>query len=263
MNNMQNRIAIMGVGMVGGALARYFEEEKDLKLACYDPPKGLSDLESLNDSDIVFVCVPTPFDHDKNQFDKTYLDQAIGVLTGSKIVVIKSTVIPGTTDEYQTKYPEHKFLFNPEFLTEATADEDTRKPKRQIIGFTKKSKDVAKMVLDFLPRASFESIIGAKEAEMVKYFTNSFFALKVAFVNQIYDLCEKMGINYDEIKKCAKEEPMMGTNHFDIFHKNYRGYGGKCLPKDVKALLKLAEDCKVDLSILKQAEDYNKIIQDK
>ena len=98
---------------------------------------------------------------------------------------------------------------------------------------------------------------------MVKYYNNCFYALKVAYVNQIYDLCQKLGINYDMVKECAKQELMMGTNHFEVFHKGYRGYGGKCLPKDVRALIRLAEDSEIDLSLLKKAEEYNNNLVDK
>lgn len=242
--------------MVGGALQRYFLDQK-FDVVGYDPGKGMNDKDELNKTEIIFICVPTPFNTEKNNFDTVYLDEAFSVLTGNKIVVIKSTVLPGATADYQKRFPQHKILFSPEFLTEATADKDVREPNRQIVGYTEQSKDVAEEVLKILPRAPFEKIITAEEAEMVKYYNNCFYALKVAYVNQIYDLCQKLGIDYNIVKDCAKPEPMMGTNHFEIFHKGYRGYGGKCLPKDVRALLRLAKDRGVDLSLLRQAEDYN------
>lgn len=250
----------MGVGMVGGALQRFFSDVKKVSALTYDPGKGLTDKEVINKAEIIFICVPTPFNPEKDNFDTVYLEEALSVLTGSKIVVIKSTVLPGTTDFYQKKYSQHKFLFNPEFLTETTADKDVREPNRQIVGYTLESKDVAAEVMELLPRAPFEKIIAAKEAEMVKYFNNCFYALKVAYVNQIYDLCQKLGIDYDVVKECAKTEPMMGNNHFEIFHKGYRGYGGKCLPKDTRALIRLAKDAGIDLSLLKESEKYNNII---
>ncbi|MBI4993278.1 MAG: UDP-glucose/GDP-mannose dehydrogenase family protein [Candidatus Magasanikbacteria bacterium] len=251
------KIGIMGVGMVGGAMQRFFEEIKKTPVITYDPGKGFSDQEEINRAEIIFICVPTPFNSEKNNFDTVYLDEAFSILAGSKIIVIKSTVLPGTTVDYQKKFFQHKILFSPEFLTEATADKDVCEPNRQIVGYTKESQDVAEEVMAALPRAPFEKIITAEEAEMVKYYNNCFYALKVAYVNQIYDLCQKLGIDYNMVKECAKAEPMMGTNHFEVFHKGYRGYGGKCLPKDVRALIRLAKDVGVDLSILKQAEEYN------
>ena len=124
---------------------------------------------------------------------------------------------------------------------------------------TDQSNNVAEKVLALLAKAPFEKIIKAEEAELVKYYNNCFYALKVAFVNQIYDLCQKLNVNYDVVKDCAKAEPMMGTNHFEVFHKGFRGYGGKCLPKDVRSLIKLGDEIGVNLSLLKTAEAYNNI----
>lgn len=251
------KIGIMGIGMVGGAMQRYFTEISGMSIVVYDPAKGFSDTHEINTADIIFICVPTPFNQEKNNFDTLYLDEAFSILNGNKIIVIKSTVLPGTTQEYQLKFPQHKILFNPEFLTETTADKDVREPNRQIVGYTQESREVAQEVMDVLPRAPFEKLVTAEEAEMVKYYNNCFYVLKVAYVNQIYDLCQKLGIDYDHVKECAKAEPMMGTNHFEIFHKGYRGYGGKCLPKDVRALIRLAQDNAVDLTLLRNAEEYN------
>lgn len=250
-------IAIMGTGMVGGALSRYFVSQ-NIQAALYDPPKGLDDASVLETAEIIFVAVPTPYYLDGTGFDDSYLHQAIQAIpkTG-KTIVLKSTITPGTTDAIQAKYPGHRFLFNPEFLTEATVDFDMAHPNRQIIGYTPQSRRDAEIVMGLLPRAPFEKIVPAKSAELVKYFGNAFYALKVAYANQMFDLCQKLGIDYDEVKECAKAEPWMGTHHWEIFHKGYRGYGGKCLPKDTRAIVQLAEKNEVDLSVLKAAENYN------
>jgi UDPglucose 6-dehydrogenase len=255
--SLNYKIGIMGVGMVGGALLRYFVQQKRIQPVLYDPLKNLDNALELNEADVVFICVPTPYDEEGGGFDLSYIEQAFGVLRGNKIVVIKSTVLPGTTESFQQKYPQHKILFNPEFLTETTADYDMLFPTRQLVGYTEKSKDIAEAVLELLPSAPFKKILLVKEAETVKYFGNTLYALKVAFANQIYDLCQKLGVNYETVKECAKAEPMVGKTHLEIFHKKYRGYGGKCLPKDTRALIQLGERIGVDLSILKTAEKYN------
>lgn len=254
-------VAIAGTGMVGGTLQRFLEEVRGITPVLYDPPKGLSDTTVLNTANIVFVCVPTPFDDVRSVCDTTLVEDVLSVLGDEKTVVIKSTVSPGTTERLQKQYPKKRILFNPEFLSEATADVDMRHPNRQIIGCTEQSLKSAQIIMDLLPRAPFERIVAATEAEMVKYMCNSFYALKVAYVNQIYDLCQKMGISYDQIKECVRTEPMMGTNHFEVIHKGYRGYGGKCLPKDVRGLIALAKAYEVDMSLLVDAEKYNAILQ--
>lgn len=255
---MAYKIAIMGSqGMVGGALAKWF---KDAIL--YDPPKGVGSIDELRLADVVFIAVPTPYN---DGFDLSIVESAIDDLGGSgKIVVIRSTVLPGTTDMLQAIYPQHKFIFNPEFLTEATADQDMAYPDRQIVGYTKQSYTIAQDIMMLLPQAPFERIIPAREAELVKYFNNCWFATKVAFANQMYDLCQKMGIDYDTVKLSASaDKRMTGTSHLEIVHKGYRGYAGKCLPKDVRALIWYADKNGIEMGLLKEAERFNnKLLSD-
>ncbi len=254
---MSSTIAIMGTGMVGGALDRYFKTQA-IQAGLFDPPKGLTDASVLRDAEVIFVAVPTPYYLDGSGFDDSFLRAALDAIPGEgKTVVLKSTILPGTTDRFQTLYPQHMLLFNPEFLTETTADFDMQHPNRQIVGYTAQSRSQAEKVMGLLPRASFEKIVPAQTAEMVKYFGNAFYALKVAYANQLYDMCERLGIDYEQVKDCAKAEPMVGTTHLDIFHKGYRGYGGKCLPKDTRSLIQMGERAGVELTLLKAAEAYN------
>lgn len=237
--------------MVGGSLIKVLKN-----VIAYDPPKGIGNDKELNEADIVFICVPTPY----NEYgcDTSIVEDVVYRLKGEKIVVIKSTVIPGTTDILQKAYPQHKFLFNPEFLTEATSDQDMKYPDRQIIGYTNESYSVAGDIMMMLPLAPFEKIIPAKEAEMVKYFGNTWFAVKVIFANQMYDLCKATGIDYDMVKESAAYDKRIGRTHLEIFHKGYRGYGGKCLPKDTSAFIRYADQNGVNMSLLKETDKFNK-----
>ena len=255
---MPTRIAIIGTGMVGGAVNRYFLT-KNIQPALFDPPKGYHDIEVLRDADVIFVAVPTPFYLDGSGFDDSYLKAAINTIpVPGKTIVLKSTILPGTTDALQELYPQHRILFNPEFLTETRADKDMQFPNRQMVGFTDKSRGDAELVMDMLPRAPFEKIMPAKAAELVKYVTNAFYSLKVTYANQMYDLCDKLGVEYDLIKAGVEQEPWMGgTMHWEVMHKGYRGYGGKCLPKDTRSIIQLARKLGVDLSVLEAAEVYN------
>jgi UDPglucose 6-dehydrogenase len=251
------QIAIMGTGMVGGAVDRYFKTQ-NIQAALYDPPKGLSDTSVLQNADVIFVAVPTPFYLDGSGFDDSFLREALSAIPAEgKIIVLKSTILPGTTDRLQALYPQHRILFNPEFLTESRVDEDMQHPNRQIVGFTEQSKGDAEMVMALLPRAPFQKIVPARVAEMVKYFGNAFYALKVAYANQMFDACEKLGIPYDLVKECAAAEPWVGGMHLNIVHNGYRGYGGKCLPKDTRSIIQLANTVGVNLSLLRAAEEYN------
>jgi UDPglucose 6-dehydrogenase len=251
------KIAIMGHGMVGGALAKYFKNIKGLTPTIYDPPQGYGSVEDLNSAEAVFICVPTPYDAEKGGFDLSYVNDAFSKLDGNKIVVIKSTLLPGTTEKLQQQYPGHKVLFNPEFLTELTADQDMNYPDRQLVGYTKESYNAAGDVMRLLPLAPFERMMPATEAEMVKYYGNTWFSTKVIFANQMYDICEKLGINYDLVKEAAAADKRIGPTHLDIFHRGYRGYGGKCLPKDTRALIQLGDTLGTEMKLLKTVEEIN------
>jgi len=255
------KIGIMGLGMVGGALKRYFDKA-GYKVFFYDKGKNEGSIEEVNQADVIFICVPTPFNKEKG-FDLSFIEDACQNISGEKVIVIKSTVLPGTTEKLQKKYPQHKFLFNPEFLVEEKADEDMENPDRQIVGYTDSSRESAEKVLSVLPKAPFEKIIKATEAEMVKYFGNAFLSVKVIFGNQMYDLCKAIGIDYDEIRECASMDKRIGPSHLNVYDGDYRGYGKKCLPKDIKALIQFADEQGIDLKLHKVVEEINnKLMKD-
>jgi UDPglucose 6-dehydrogenase len=248
-------IAIAGLGMVGGALLRYFEKKQNYKLFLYDKGKNIGSIEELNKADYIFICVPTDFKDDK--CDTSIVESVIGKINGNKIIIIKSTVIPGTTKKIQEKYPQHKILFNPEFLTELTCDQDMSYPDRQILGYTDNSFNVAEDVMLMLPLAPYEKIMPCTEAEFVKYFGNCWFALKVTFVNQMYQLIKEVGANYEVVAEGSAADKRIGRTHLKTPHKGYFGFGGLCLPKDLKALLSFSKEIGVDMPTLQSANDYN------
>jgi UDPglucose 6-dehydrogenase len=250
---MNEKIGIIGIGMVGGALKEYFDKQGQ-RLFLYDKGKNIGSIEEANCADIVFICVPTPYN---GSFDLSIVKEACGNLKEGKIVVIKSTVIPGTTELLQEEFSNHKLLFNPEFLVEEKAVEDMFNPDRQIVGYTNKSKDIARKVMQLLPKAPYERIIPATESEMIKYFGNNFLSVKVIFGVEMYRLCKKLNIDYDTVREGASADPRIGRSHLDVFHGGYQGYGGKCLPKDIRALIELADKLKVDLRLHKMAEEIN------
>ena len=247
---------MVGVGWVGGAVAGYFRGSGH-EVRLYDPPKGHSDIGVLEAADLIFVCVPTPFDPERGGFVASNVEEAVSKIPGSKTVIIKSTVVPGTTESLQRRFPGHRLIFNPEFLREKTAAEDFRRPDRQIIGVTAASAGEAGSVLKLLPPAPFTRVVGASEAETIKYFGNCFLALKVVFANQLYDVCAKLGLDYEAVKDCAAADPRIGPGHLQIFLDGYRGYGGGCFPKDVKAFVQFGDRIGVDLELLKTCDRIN------
>jgi UDPglucose 6-dehydrogenase len=255
---MQRRdkpVGIIGEGVVGGALRAFLEDDgHDVRV--FDPPKGYRAIEELDDAEIVFICVPTPYTHGIG-FDDRHLLAAVSALSGQRAIVIKSTVLPGTTQMLQQRLPQHRFLFNPEFLREATAYEDFVSPDRQIVGCTYASLGDANRVMAMLPRAPFERICPASEAEMAKYVANAFLAVKVTYANEVFDLCDRLHIDYGSVKDIVAADERIGGSHLDVLEGGYRGYGGKCLPKDTKSLLDLARSVGVDLNLLLTTDRIN------
>ncbi len=253
------KVSIIGVGMVGGAMKRYFQNKESIELFTYDKGKNEGSMKDINKADIIFICVPTPWDAKQKHFDTSIVEEVIKNINENKIVIIKSTVSIGTTDRLQKKFPNQRILFNPEFLTEQTADQDMNYPDRQIIGFA--SDDgyrVSGDIMHLLPLAPFEAIVPAKQAEAVKLFGNSWFATKVALINQFADIYKKItGGTDDDFQKVADmmaRDKRIGRTHLRIWHKGYRGYGGICLPKDTRCVIEQGGE---NASILQVVEDYN------
>ncbi len=241
--------------MVGKTLKNYFEK-KGFDIFLYDKEKNLGSPSRINLADIIFICVPTPYKEGEG-LSLEHVEKTCKNLDRSKIIVIKSTVLPKTTEKLQKKYKRHKFLFNPEFLVEARAKETTENPERQIVGYTEESKDFAERIMKILPEAPYQKIMPATEAEMVKCFGNCFLATKVIFANQFFDICKSSEIDYDSVKEAVGKDSRIGMGHLEIFHAGYRGYGGKCLPKDVKALIEFCKKSNLKADFLKKIEEIN------
>jgi len=251
MSNSKYKIGIIGGGVVGQAMASFFDGAK-----LYDKFKSLDSIADVLAQDVIFVCVPTPYN---NGFDRSVLDDVFGNFKdlSDKIIVIKSTSLPGTTDFYQEKFPRLKILFNPEFLSEKTAAEDFLKPDKQIVGYTDKSQPDAELVLSLLPSAPYKKIMPAKAAELVKYAINSFYATKVIFGNWLYDLSESLGVDYNQLKEAFVSDQRITDSHFDVWHGGYRGFGGKCLPKDLKSIKDFTTALGLDAALLEAVDEMN------
>lgn len=252
------RIAVIGCGFVGGATLRWFQET-NRDVVAHDPPKGM--VADLARADILFVCVPTPYT--ARGFDSSIVDEVVAGIPGSKVVVVKSTVVPGTTQRLQSAHPQHKVLFCPEFLRERTAYDDFAHPDRQVVGVTTTEHlPEARQMLSILPIARGTSIVRAEVAELTKYFSNCYLSMKVTFANQMADLCDAANIDYGEVRELAEADPRIGRGYLDVNTDGYRGYGGTCFPKDMRALVEFGERVGSPMSVLAACEDYNNELLD-
>ena len=247
------KIGIIGLGFVGRVIYDWFAGNK---IYVYDKHCPGYQVDDINKADIIFICVPTPYT--KKGFDDSAIIESLKKIDKGKIVVIKSTILPGSTRKYQKQFHNLKILFNPEFLAERTAKRDFEHPNRQIIGYTRDSKEVAGKVMEILPKAPYNLICLAEEAEMAKYMANTFLATKVIFANQMFDICAKSKMNYEIVRWIVGRDPRIGESHLNISTDGYRGYDGKCLPKDTKALIQYAKKQKVTPMLLEVVDKINK-----
>lgn len=255
-------VGVVGYGYVGKAVEYGFKPNNEVLVHDKFLP-SLSLPKVVSKSQIIFVCVPTPMDRAYEKIDLSIVEQVVGdiVKLAKKykkrpIVVIKSTVIPGTTRKLGEKFKYQETAFNPEFLTEANYLDDFVNSDRIIVGGDVDwvRQRVVDLYRDSFPKTKvFQT--DPVTAEMVKYMANTFLATKVMFANEMYDLCEKLGIKYEEVKQMVVADRRIYDSHLDIT--TQRGFGGKCFPKDTVALLGLAEELGVNLSVLEAAWKKN------
>ncbi|KKU49743.1 MAG: hypothetical protein A2633_03720 [Candidatus Sungbacteria bacterium RIFCSPHIGHO2_01_FULL_47_32] len=257
------KIGIIGLGFLGGSLDRYFTEDRKFQPYRYDK-KGIGSAEEVNKADMVFVCVNTPYDSKARDINLSYVESAVGTLMGSKIIVLRSTIPPGTTDAMQKKFPQHRFLFNPEFLRAKHAYEDFIKPPRQVVGYTEQSKGDAETLMPLLPKAPAEytKILPARSAELIKYASNVILASKVAFANKIFEFTKVLGTDYDEIAHLLGADPRIGHYGLEVMHEGFRGYSGTCFPKDVRTFVARGKALGIDMAWIESMDDENlKLLQ--
>ncbi len=237
-------IGFIGQGFIGKSYADDMERRgyPTVRYALEEPYNRNKDL--IKQCDIVFIAVPTPTT--PKGFDYSIVEGALKLVGKGKTAVIKSTILPGTTARLQKKFPTIFVMHSPEFLVLKQAAEDAARPLRNIIGIPKKSKAFevrAKAVMKVLPRAPFELICTAPEAEMVKYAGNFFLYLKVLYANLMYETATAIGADYEAVRKAIAADPRIGSSHLQVLHDSGhtgaikgRGAGGVCFIKDVQAL---------------------------
>jgi len=230
------------------------------------------DLESaVVSSEVIFLCLPTPPDEDGSA-DLRYIlgvaDEIGRILAdrtgdGYKVIVDKSTVPVGTSEKVDAAIRRHldgKFEFdvvsNPEFLREGFAVEDFLRPERVVIG--SRSDRAIALLTDlyepFLPAGSSVIVMDEKSAEVTKYAANSFLAMKISYMNDLANFCDAVGADIEQVREGIGSDSRIGKRY--LFPG--LGYGGSCLPKDVKALLKSAQDAGAPLTILQSVEEINR-----
>lgn len=239
----EKTIGFIGQGWIGKTYADDFERRgyKVARFAKEEPYTGNAGL--IKDCDIVFVAVPTPTTPEG--FDDSIVRGTIGLVGKGKTVVIKSTLLPGTTESIQAQYPDVKVMHSPEFLSVATAKHDAENPTRNIVGIPVESAEyraAAEDVLKVLPKANYSIVCTSREAEFIKYGRNALGFVRVVFINLFYDIVAKKGGNWDVIRQAMAADPDNGPTYMNPVHKSGRGAGGACFIKDFEALARLHKE---------------------
>lgn len=259
----ENSIGIIGQGFVGTAIREGMQ--KAFNVETYDKfISNKSTCKSVKEvcekAEIIFTCLPTPMRKD-GSCDLSILEKVvyeIDSLNLQNIIVVKSTVPPGTTKQFNEKCENTQVVFNPEFLTEANFIDDFKNQNRIIIGGPRPATTTVKNMF----RKVFQEIpiikTGSNTAESVKYFINCFLATKVSFANEFKQICDKVDVDYDKVVEYALYDQRLGRSHFSTPGPDgKRGFGGSCFPKDLNALIHISLSLGLNPVVLAAAWEKN------
>ena len=255
------KLGVIGQGFVGSAVANGMSHCYEMITYDKDPNKTCTEkslYEVIEKTDIVFLCVPTPM-YKNGGCDLTIVDRAMkeivaacDALNKHITVILKSTVPPGTTAALNDIFNHRvNVVFNPEFLTEANANDDYKNQNRIIVGgdrpYTSQVKQIFAKAFPKVPIIKTSSTI----AEMVKYVTNTFLAMKVSFANEMHQISQALDIDYDKVIEYARYDDRLGQSHWSVPGPDGdKGFGGHCFPKDVAALTYLAVTLGIEPTML-------------
>ncbi len=242
------------MGFVGGITSQVFEKVHEIfpydkYKNPYNTEKNIQDL--AKNSELVFLCVPTPM-KPSGEMDYSAVYNSLDLLDkGTKktnrnpedlIVVVRSTAVSGTTDKLAEQY-KFRFVFNPEFLREKHALEDMKNTDRVVIGANTKEnfQKVMEAYTPLFPKAKYINV-DRKTAEMIKYSANVMLAGQVALANELYQICQVIGVDYNKIKEIILLDKRIARNLDVPGPDGDFGFGGKCFPKDLNALIYLARE---------------------
>lgn len=276
---MSKKIAVIGHGYVGQAMSSFFEKHYEIKVldpkyylsGCNIPKAALNtdtyiswQPEDMNDCDIAIVCLPTQPAQD-GSCDVSLVEEAVRTLE-VPLILIKSTVSPGTTERLKKKTGK-RIVFSPEYCGESSYWTEykfhTDVKETPWFTFGGDPEDTSEMVALFMKVAGPTKVYhqtDATTAELAKYVENTFYAMKVTFCYEIANICDKMGVDYYKMREAWLLDPRINKMHTAVFEENTRAYSGKCFPKDLSALIKASEELGYSPNLLKEVQESNERI---
>ena len=269
---MKLNIGIVGNGFVGQATSLFETENTNVIIYDIDPskckPEGIT-LENFILCDLIFICVPTPMEPSgkcHTSIVENIVKKLKTIVDPKKTqIVIRSTVPAGTAHSLDC-------FFMPEFLTEKNWKTDFQNCNTWIFGLTKNQENndifisnIQKLIKNAFDynKIQYNSVvfINSDEAEMIKYFRNTFLAVKVSYCNEIEEFCRKKGIDYEKVKNIASLDHRITRNHTNVpGHDGKRGYGGTCFPKDIQSLHYQMQEVNMKSFMIKSSIERNETI---
>jgi len=267
-----NSVGIVGQGFVGGAIREGLSGFYNLRT--FDINRALCNCMSLREvvetCRIIFVCLPTPMRSD-GSCDIRIVEDVVEEVNNmcqelklkDRIVILKSTVPPGTTSSLNEEFDDVTVVFSPEFLTEANAISDFKNQTRIIVGGPRPASSIVKTMF----RKAFPAVpiikTSSDHAEMVKYFINCFLSTKVSFSNEMYQLCTRLGLDYDKVVEYALYDKRLGPTHFSVPGPDGSfGFGGHCFPKDLNAMITVFTERGLKSTVLQAVKEKNDEVRD-
>ena len=253
------QVAIVGMGYVGHGMLTIFPDAVQ-----FDGPKDIGTQDAVNACELAVVCVPTPSNED-GSCNTSVVAEVVRWIK-SPLILLKSAVEIGTTDRLRQETGK-RIVVSPEYMGESryyVPDRflDPRNALKHEFLILGGSDDDCEAVADiFAPRvgpACRIRIMAAVEAELIKYAENSFFASKVAFANELRDLCSAVGAKWHRVREGWIDDPRVGVMHTAVFPQD-RGFGGKCYPKDLAALAHVAHERGVSVPVLDGVLESNRL----
>lgn len=260
---VKSKVAIIGYGVVGKAMHALFPDAIILSSGrnpfVGEDGKAFT-YEDINKADVAFVCVPTPTDKNGN-CDTSIVEEVVDKLK-TPLIIIRSTIEPGTTDRLKKKYKK-RIVFCPEYVGETVAHPLKSEMERQFLILGGERQDANKAI-EIFQQAYNASVkirqMTALEAEVVKYMENRHIAFMVAQCNEAYDLCQKLGVDYNNVREAVFQDDPRMSPYWTFVYPNNRGFETKCIPKDIYAITtfarRLGVPMKITEAILQQNEKW-------
>lgn len=253
------KLIIAGYGFVGKAVFNAFKSQHEIVIV--DPKYNDNKIKDHYDADGIIICVPTPTT-DEGVCDCKAVADVLDQVPIFMPVLIKSTVTPGVATGLKEIYPDHSIVYNPEFLRAKSADADFLNQKYAVFGGEDPEGFWQEVFQQSLPNCKLIFTCTEEEACLVKYATNSFLALKTSYFNQIFDICQMSGLDFDIVRHIISQDNRIGPDHTLVpGHDGLRGWGGHCFPKDTTAFIRWTKNIDASASLVELAVEYNKKVR--